>query len=104
MAGFGKMLKQAQQMQQQLLEIQGRLEKMEVEGSAGGGMVKARMNGKKELLGISISPEAVDPTDLGMLEDLVLAAVRQASAAVDAVSRDQLGGLAGGLGVPGLGI
>lgn len=98
------MLKQAQQMQQQLLEIQGRLEKMEVEGSAGGGMVKARMNGKKDLLGISISPDSVDPADLGMLEDLVLAAVRQASAAVDAASQDQLGGLAGGLGVPGLGI
>lgn len=67
-------------------------------------MVKARMNGKKELLGISISPEAVDPADPGMLEDLVVAAVRQASAGVDAASREQLGGLAGGLGVPGLGI
>jgi len=103
-AGFGKMLKQAQQMQQKLLEVQQKLEQLEVEGSSGGGTVTARMNGKKELISLSIKPEAVDPEDVAMLEDLVVAAVRQASGQVDAASQAQLGEISGGMSLPGLNI
>ncbi|HOO78246.1 MAG TPA: YbaB/EbfC family nucleoid-associated protein [bacterium] len=104
MAGYAKMLKQAAQMQKRLMDLQGRLDELKAEGTAGGGMVKAVVNGKKELLSLSISPEVVDPADVAMLEDMVVAAVRQAAAEVERVSRDQISDLTGGMSLPGLGI
>lgn len=104
MAGMGKMLKQAQQMQAKLLRLQEEIAVMESEGSAGGGMVKAVVNGKKDLVSISINPDVVDPDDVGMLEDLVLAAVRQAADKAEAEGQERMSGLTGGMNIPGLGL
>ena len=96
-----KMLQQAQKMQAGLAKVQEELEEARVEGSAGGGMVKAVVNGRAEMVSISIDPEAVDPEDVEMLEDLVMAAVRDASEKSRALSEQkmkELGVPMGGLG------
>ena len=85
-------------MQEQLAKAQAELAEARFEGSSGGGMVKAVVTGGPELVEISISPEVVDPDDVEMLEDLVLAAVRQAMDEAVNAANNQLGGLAGGLG------
>ena len=76
--GMQNLMKQAQQMQQKLMEAQQQLEELEVVGTASGGLVSVTCNGKKEILAVSIKPEAVDPDDVEMLEDLVLAAINDA--------------------------
>ncbi len=94
-----QLMKQVQQMQEQM---QQRMAELRVEGSAGGGMVKATMNGQKELLSISIDKEAVDPNDVEMLQDLVVAAINEASRKVDEEMQSQLGAMTGGMKIPGL--
>ena len=94
-----QMMKQVQQMQAQM---QQRMSELRVEGSAGGGMVKATMNGHKELLGVIIDKEAVDPNDVDMLQDLVVAAVNEASRKADEAMQGQLGAMTGGMKIPGL--
>ena len=94
-----QLMKQVQQMQAQM---QQRMGELRVEGSAGGGMVKATMNGHKELLGVTIDKEAVDPNDVDMLQDLVVAAVNEASRKVDEEMQGQLGAMTGGMKIPGL--
>ena len=74
-----QMMKQAQKMQEQMAEAQEELEDAEIEATSGGGMVKVVVNGKKELQSIKIKPEAVDPSDVEMLEDLIMAAVNEAN-------------------------
>jgi len=93
-----QIMKQAQQMQEQLAKAQEDLAKREFVGSAGGGMVKATVTGGPELVSVEISPEVVDPDDVEMLEDLVVAAVRQAMDAAVEAANTELGGLTGGLG------
>ena len=105
---IGGLFEKAQAMQQQLVEAQAQAAETVVEGQAGGGMVKVRMTGGMELQSVSIDPQVVDPDDVAMLEDLVLAAVHDAVArakeATQAAARDALGGLdLGGLGLPGAG-
>ena len=94
-----QLMKQVQQMQEQM---QQRMSELRVEGSAGGGMVKATMNGSKELLGVVIDKEAVDPNDVEMLQDLVVAAVNEASRKVDEEMQGQIGAMTGGMKIPGL--
>lgn len=94
-----KLMKQAQQMQERM---QRELATLEVEAAAGGGMVTARMNGHKQLLAVTIDPEVMDPDDPDMLQDLVVAAVNEASRKVDESMQEKMGSLAGGLGLPGL--
>ena len=94
-----KMLQQVQQMQEQM---QRRMAELRVEGSAGGGMVKATMDGAKNLLAVTIEKDAVDPNDVEMLQDLVVAAVNEASRKVDEAMQDQLGAMTGGMKIPGL--
>jgi DNA-binding YbaB/EbfC family protein len=94
-----KMMQQVQQMQAQM---QAQMAALRVEGSAGGGMVKATMNGSKELLGVVIDKEAVDPNDVEMLQDLVVAAVNEASRKVDEEMQGTLGAMTGGMNIPGL--
>jgi DNA-binding YbaB/EbfC family protein len=94
-----QLMKQVQQMQEQMQQRMGQLR---VEGSAGGGMVKAAMNGHKELLSVVIDKEAVDPNDIDMLQDLVVAAVNEASRKVDEEMQGQLGAMTGGMKIPGL--
>ena len=97
---IGKMMKDLQKMQSKLMAD---METLEVEGSAGGGVVSARMNGKKELLALKLSPDAVTPDDLGLMEDLIVAAVNEASRKVDEEVQRLTQGMAGGLNIPGLG-
>ena len=85
-------------MQEQLAKAQEDLANREFVGSAGGGMVKATVTGGPELVSVEISPEVVDPDDVEMLEDLVVAAVRQAMDAAVEAANTELGGLTGGLG------
>ncbi|NEK59094.1 YbaB/EbfC family nucleoid-associated protein [Geodermatophilus sabuli] len=103
---MSQLLKQAQQMQQQLAAAQEQLAAEEVTGSAGGGLVTATMSGQGELTAVTISPEAVDPADLETLQDLVVAAVRDASRQANELTASRMGplagGLGGGLGLPGL--
>jgi hypothetical protein len=93
-----QIMKQAQEMQEKLARTQAELAERRFEGSAGGGMVTAVVTGGPELVEIRISPEVVDPDDIEMLEDLVVAAVRQAMEEAVATANAELGGLAGGLG------
>jgi hypothetical protein len=93
-----QIMKQAQEMQQQLARAQAELSERRFEGSAGGGMVTAVVTGGPELVEIRISPEVVDPADVEMLEDLVLVAVRQAMEAAVEAANEALGGLGGLLG------
>jgi hypothetical protein len=99
---LGKLLKQAQQVQAKMAEMQERLAERTVEASAGGGMVKIVMNGRHEVLSVTIDPEVVDPSDVEMLEDLVAAAVNEARGRVDEMVRDEMSSLTGGLPMPGL--
>lgn len=93
-----QLMKQAQQMQDQM---QRQMQSIRVEGSAGGGMVKAEMSGNKELLAITIDKEAVDPNDVEMLQDLVKAAVNEASRKVDEEMQSSMGAMTGGMKIPG---
>ena len=94
-----QLMKQAQQMQEQM---QRQMEKVSVEGTSGGGMVKAAMNGSKELTSITIDKEAVDPNDVEMLQDLILAAVNEAARKVDEALQSQVSGMTGGMKMPGM--
>jgi len=95
---MAELLKQAQQMQQQLVAAQEEMARTEVTGTAGGGLVSATMTGSGELTALTIAPAAVDPEDLETLQDLVVAAVRDAKRAADELAADTMGPLAGGLG------
>ena len=100
--GMGNLMKQAQQMQARMAKMQEEVGKRTVEASAGGGMVKVVANGKQEILSIIMEPEAVDPDDIEMLQDLVLAATNQALRESQAMMTDEMSKLTGGLKIPGL--
>lgn len=105
MKNLGNLMKQAQAMQQKMAELQERLAQMEVEGQSGAGMVKAVVNGKGEVKRMRIEPSVVDPADVGMLEDLIVAACNDARAKADAMNAEETQKLMGGLGLPpGLGL
>lgn len=93
-----QIMKQAQQMQEQLMAAQAQLAEMTFEGSAGGGMVKAVVRGSNELVSVEIDPSVIDPSDSEMLGDLVVAAVNGAMRAAAEAAESEMGGLAGGLG------
>ena len=92
------MIKQAQKMQQDMLKMQEELEVKQYEAAAGGGVVKAVVNGKHEVVSLTIDPEAVDPEDVEMLQDMVVAAVNEALKAASDKSQSQMSALTGGLG------
>ena len=96
------MMRQAQELQARLNKAQKELSSLVLEASSGGGAVKVTINGQQEIQSIKISPEVVNPADVAMLEDLVLAAVRDALAKSQQAASDKLGGLTGGLKIPGL--
>ncbi|MGC9520179.1 MAG: YbaB/EbfC family nucleoid-associated protein [Desulfuromonadaceae bacterium] len=100
--GMGNMMKQAQQMQRKMEEMQKELEGREVEASAGGGMVTVRVNGKQQLLEITIEPDAVDPQDVDMLQDLIMVAVNEGMRKSQEMVQNEMGKLTGGLNIPGL--
>ena len=96
------MLKQAQKMQQEMLRMQEEQEKKTFTAKAGGGMVAATVNGKHELTALEINPEAVDPDDVEMLQDMVIAAVNEAMRAADTEASNNMSRLTGGLNLGGL--
>ena len=99
---MNKMMKQVQQMQKQMAKAQEELAHEEVEASAGGGMVTAKVTGDLRITSIKIDPGAVDPDDVEMLEDMVLAATNEALRAAQERASQKLGGLTGGLNLPGI--
>lgn len=101
MPDITKLFKQARKLQSQMQEIQEELARKEVEASSGGGMVTAKVNGKKELVSLKIDPE-VAGEDPEMLEDLIVAAVNEALRKVDEITKEEMGKLTGGLSLPGL--
>lgn len=99
---MNNLLKQAQKMQENMEKMQRELESKEIEASVGGGAVKVKVNGKKEVLDIAIKPEVVDPDDIEMLQDLVLSAINEALRNVDEVTSSQMSKVTGGMNIPGL--
>ena len=102
MKGMGNMMKQAQQLQSKMVKLQEELADRTVESSSGGGMVKVTANGRQQVLSIQIEKEVVDPDDVEMLQDLVLAAINDALAKAQEMVSSEMGKLTGGLNIPGL--
>ena len=100
--GMGNLQRMAQQMQQEMLRVQGELEAATVDGSAGGGVVKATVTGKQEVVSITIDQSAVDPSDVEMLQDLIVAAVNDALRASRELAEQKMSAVTGGLRIPGL--
>ena len=97
-----QMMKQAQKMQQDLLKMQQEMEEKQYEATAGGGVITAVVSGKRELVRVTIDPEAVDPDDVEMLQDMVLAAVNEALRTASETSEREMSKLTGGISMPGL--
>ena len=102
MKGMGQMVKQAQQLQARMLKLQAELAERTVESAAGGGMIKVVANGRQQIVSIRIEKEVVDPEDVDMLQDLMLAAVNDALAKSQEMVSSEMGKLTGGLKLPGL--
>ena len=100
--GMGNLQRMAQQMQQEMLRVEGEQREAQVDGSAGGGVVKAVVTGKQELVSITIDPSAVDPADVEMLQDLVLAAANDALRASRELAEQKMAAVTGGMRLPGM--
>lgn len=100
--GMANLQRMAQQMQQEMLRVQAELESAKVDGSAGGGVVSAVVTGKQELVSVTIDPSAVDPDDVEMLQDLVVAAINDALRASRALAEQKMSAVTGGLRLPGM--
>jgi DNA-binding YbaB/EbfC family protein len=100
--GMGNLQGMVQKMQQEMARVQSELEAAQVDGSAGGGVVSATVTGKGELVSIAIDPSAVDPTDVEMLQDLVVAAVNDALRASRDLAEQKMAAVTGGLKIPGM--
>jgi len=101
MKNIAGMMKQAAQMQKKMEEMQTALEAMELEGSAGAGMVTVRLNGKGQMRGVRIDPKLADPADMEMLQDLVVAAHEEAKRKIEVAAAEEMQKITGGLGLPG---
>jgi len=99
---MGNLMKQAQQMQQKMLKLQEEVAKRTLDASVGGGMVTVTVNGKSEVLRIKIEPQVVDPNDVEMLEDLIVAGVNEALRKAQEMVSEEMSKLTGGLKIPGL--
>lgn len=99
---MNNMMKQMQKMQKKMEELQAEIDAKELEATAGGGAIKVVVNGKKEILNIEIDPSVVDPEDVEMLQDLVLAAVNEALRKAEEYSANEMKKVTGGMNIPGL--
>jgi DNA-binding YbaB/EbfC family protein len=99
--GMANLQRMAQQMQQEMLRVQTELEAAQVDGSAGGGVVTAVVTGKQELVSVTIDPDAVDPSDVEMLQDLIVAAINDALRASRELAEEKMAAVTGGLQIPG---
>ncbi len=102
MGDMGNLMQQAQKMQREMRQVQEDLKKRTVMGDAGGGMVKVYVNGAQDVLKIEVDPEVVDPEDVGMLEDLLLVAVKNGIEKAKELSKAEMSRVTGGLPMPGL--
>jgi hypothetical protein len=102
MKNMGKMMKQAQQLQNKMAKLQEEMADKTVETSAGGGMVKVVANGRQEIVAISIEKEVVDPEDVEMLQDLIVAAVNDALSQSQQMVSEEMSKLTGGMNIPGM--
>ncbi len=100
--GMQGLMKQAQKVQQQMMKMQEELANRQVSAQAGGGMVEATVNGRGEIVGLRLEPEVVDPDDVEMLCDLVVAAVGEAQRRAQEMMQEEMGKLTGGLNIPGM--
>ena len=98
---MNNLMKQAQRMQRQMEESQKELETKEFKASAGGGAVEATVTGSKKLTGITIAKDAVDPDDVEMLQDMIVAAANEAMRQIDEIAEKEMSGVTGGMGLPG---
>lgn len=99
---MNNMMKQVQKMQKKMEETQAELEEKVIETTAGGGAISVKITGKKEIVGMEIKPEVVDPDDIEMLEDLITAAVNEAIRSAEDMMASEMGKITGGLNMPGL--
>jgi DNA-binding YbaB/EbfC family protein len=99
---MNNMMKQMQKMQKKMEELQAQIDATEIEATAGGGAIKVVVNGKKEVLDIEIDPSVVDPEDVEMLQDLVMAAVNEALRKAEDYSANEMKKVTGGMNIPGL--
>lgn len=102
MGNMNKLMKQVQKMQKDMMKLQEELQEKTVEATAGGGVVKVIASGKKQLVGIEIDPEVIDPEDVEMLQDLILGAANEALQKAEEMVTEEMGKLTGGLNMPGL--
>lgn len=102
MKNMNQMMKQVKKMQEEMMKAQQELEKKEFVGSAGGDVVKVTMSGQKQVLGIEIDPQVVDPDDIEMLQDLITAAFNEAMKKVDETAQKDMGKFTAGMNIPGL--
>ena len=100
--GMGNLQRMAMQMQQEIVRVQAELAAAHVEGSAGGGVVKAVVNGKLEIVSVSVYPSAVDPADVEMLQDLIVAAISEAQRAAREMGEAKMAAVTGGMRLPGM--
>jgi DNA-binding YbaB/EbfC family protein len=99
---FGNIMKQAKKMQEQIGQLQQELETKTIEAQAGGGMVRVVVNGKFEIVSLKIEKEVVNPEDIEMLQDLIVAAVNEAIRKAQAMASEEMAKITGGLGIPGM--
>ena len=102
MKGMANMMKQAQKLQSQMMKVQDEMAEKTVETTSGGGMVKVVANGRQQIVSVSIEKEVVDPDDIDMLQDLILAAVNDALAKSQEMVQSEMSKLTGGMNIPGL--
>ena len=100
--GMNNLMKQAQRVQRQMEEMQKELEAKEFEGTAGGEAVKVIVTGKKQVVSVGLKPEVVDPEDIEMLQDLIVAAANEALRQIEEYHEQKMGGISGGLNIPGI--
>ncbi len=102
MKNLGQLMKQAQQMQQKMAEMQAKMDAMEITGSAGAGLVQITITGKSEMRALKIDPSLVDPQEVEVLEDLIIAAFNDAKTKQEALMADEMGKVTGGMNIPGM--
>lgn len=102
MGNMNNLMKQAKKMQEQMVKVQEELEEKTVEASAGGGVVTVIANGKKEIVEITIDPSVIDPDDVEMLQDLIMAAANEALRMSEEMMQNEMGKITGGMGIPGM--
>ena len=102
MGNMSEMIKKAQKMQEEMAATQAALEEKEYEISVGGGAVTVKINGKREFLALNIDPDVVDPDDVEMLSDILIAAINEAIKKVDSVSEEEMAKISGQMGLPGM--